>query len=175
MSTKKEKLLETAEKLFYQFGFHAIGLKQIIKEADVALMTMYNHFQSKDELILEVLKRREQRYMAFLKKYVSNTDLNSPFDIVKGHADWLIENEQRGCLFLRAKEEFGGDPDHMVVKLADRHKQRLLHFTMDRVADMTEREALQVVLLCEGATALAETVGGKTAGDELLSLTERLS
>ena len=40
MSTKKEDLLVAAEQLFYQHGFHAIGLKAIVQEADVALMTL---------------------------------------------------------------------------------------------------------------------------------------
>lgn len=67
MSEKKKAILKTAERLFDKHGFHAVGMKQIIEEADVALMTVYNHFQSKEHLIVEVLKRREERYMASLK------------------------------------------------------------------------------------------------------------
>ena len=50
MSSKKEMLLNVAENLFYQHGFHSIGLKRIITDADIAIMTLYNHFDSKDDL-----------------------------------------------------------------------------------------------------------------------------
>lgn len=56
MSIKKENLLKTAELLFYKYGFRGVGLKQIISEANVATMTLYNHFESKDHLVEEVLK-----------------------------------------------------------------------------------------------------------------------
>jgi AcrR family transcriptional regulator len=37
-------------------GFRGVGLKQIIQEANVATMTLYNHFDSKDNLVEAVLK-----------------------------------------------------------------------------------------------------------------------
>ncbi|GAF24006.1 transcriptional regulator, TetR family [Bacillus sp. JCM 19047] len=58
MSKKREQLLAQSERLFDQHGFHAVGLKQVIKEAEISLMTMYNHFESKEALILEILKKK---------------------------------------------------------------------------------------------------------------------
>ena len=45
---EKQDLLEVAERLFYEHGFRGVGLKQIIQEANVATMTLYNHFDSKE-------------------------------------------------------------------------------------------------------------------------------
>ena len=58
MSQKKQEILSVAERLFYEHGFRGVGLKQIIQEANVATMTLYNHFESKDNLVAQVLKQR---------------------------------------------------------------------------------------------------------------------
>lgn len=46
-SEKREDVLNAAERLFYKHGFRGVGLKQIISEANVANMTLYNHFHLK--------------------------------------------------------------------------------------------------------------------------------
>lgn len=126
MSSKKEMLLNVSEHLFYLHGFHAIGLKRIITDADVAIMTLYNHFASKDDLIVEVLLRREQRYLEQLRLYADNKAQSIFLNLAEGHAKWLMEHESRGCLFLRAKEEFGADPDHVVVQTVNAHKKHVM-------------------------------------------------
>src|SRR5699024_12263450 len=95
-SVKKEALLEVAERLFYKYGFKGVGLKQIIKEANVATMTLYNHFPSKDNLVEEVLKRREERYWYYLDSQVEmNTD--STFILAEeAHEGWLMEKSYHG-------------------------------------------------------------------------------
>ncbi len=45
---KRRHIVETAYSLFKRDGFHATGIDKIIAEADVAKMTMYRHFPSKD-------------------------------------------------------------------------------------------------------------------------------
>ena len=149
-------LLNVAENLFYQHGFHSIGLKRIITDADIAIMTLYNHFDSKDDLIVEVLLRREQRYLEQLRQYADNKAQPLFLNLAEGHARWLMEHESRGCMFLRAKEEFGGDPEHVIVQAVHAHK------TCDDPdkkldASITDRDMIRFSLLLEGSTALAET------------------
>src|SRR5262245_66679735 len=59
-SGTRERLLETAKELFYRDGFHAVGLDRILADVGVTKTTFYNHFQSKQALILEVLRVRDQ-------------------------------------------------------------------------------------------------------------------
>lgn len=79
LSQKRQDILSTAERLFYEYGFRGIGLKQIIQEANVATMTLYNHFASKDNLVEAVLKQRESRYWHYLDTYVENNHTNLLF------------------------------------------------------------------------------------------------
>ncbi|WP_255259701.1 TetR/AcrR family transcriptional regulator [Lentibacillus sp. CBA3610] len=97
-SVKKETLLEVAERLFYEYGFRGVGLKQIINEADVATMTLYNHFSSKDNLVEEVLRQREERYWSYLIPRVGNgSDRRS--SCLKAHGRWLKEQSYQGTCF----------------------------------------------------------------------------
>ena len=54
----KERILETADKLFYLQGIRAIGVDTIAAEIGISKRTLYNHFPSKDALITAYLERR---------------------------------------------------------------------------------------------------------------------
>ena len=56
----RERLIEVAMELFYQQGFHATGLAQILKQAEVNSGSLYHFFDSKEELLLAVLDRYRQ-------------------------------------------------------------------------------------------------------------------
>ncbi|QQK75289.1 TetR family transcriptional regulator [Salicibibacter cibarius] len=156
MSKKKQNLIEHAEQLFYDHGFHAVGLQRIIKEANVALMTLYHHFDSKESLVLEVLKRREEKYFSILKSSVRNSDSSIVWSLSVAHSDWIRKHDTNGCMFLRAKEEFSSNDDHEIAQYVNQHKRSLLAFFAE--VGLSHSEATQLVLLFEGATALSETL-----------------
>ena len=72
-SAARERILETADRLFYEEGVRAVGIDRIIAEADVAKMTLYTHFHSKDDLILAVLKHREECVSEFFRSAMART------------------------------------------------------------------------------------------------------
>ncbi len=47
----KERILATADRLFYLQGIRAIGVDTIAAEIGISKRTLYNHFPSKDALI----------------------------------------------------------------------------------------------------------------------------
>ena len=69
-SDARQRLLEAAERLFYAEGVRAVGIDRIIAEAEVAKMSLYNHFASKDDLILAVLQYREEKFDAMFEKWM---------------------------------------------------------------------------------------------------------
>lgn len=172
MSSKKEDLLVAAERLFYSHGFHAIGLKAIVQEAGVALMTLYNHFSSKEELILEILNRREQGYFDLLEHAKRNENGSIENRLTAGHLMWLKKNSPNGCMFLRAKEEFGSAPDQLIVQKVYAHKEKLLQFFQS--SGLSPLSALQLSLLFEGATSLSETTEVNKIKDSLIPLVQHL-
>ncbi len=69
----RDRLLNTAQRLFAEQGFKATSLRQITQEAEANVASVNYHFGSKEEMLNELIKRRvepvnERRY-ALLKKY----------------------------------------------------------------------------------------------------------
>jgi len=58
MIDTKQKLLDSAERLFAEQGYGAVSLRQIIAEAEVNLAAIHYHFGSKQELLDEVIMRK---------------------------------------------------------------------------------------------------------------------
>ena len=58
VSPKRDRLMATAWRLFYRDGYRAVGIDTLLAEAEVAKMTLYNHFDSKEALIVAVLEKR---------------------------------------------------------------------------------------------------------------------
>ncbi len=56
--SKKEDIINTALELFNQIGYNATGVDKIIAESNVAKMTFYKYFPSKESLIMECLHHR---------------------------------------------------------------------------------------------------------------------
>lgn len=119
-TTTREKLLEVAIDRFYVHGFHAVGLDQILNEVGVTKTTFYNHFESKDELIIEALKRRQLWEAKAFNERAMELSGGEPrkllialFDVLD---EWFNHPDYFGCMFLNVCVEFPSpnDPVHRV-------------------------------------------------------------
>lgn len=179
-SQARQRLIETAERLFYAEGIHSVGIDRIIAEANVAKMTLYNHFASKDELILAVLEYREQRVQEMFDRSMERrlqggaTRLEAYFGALK---DWFRSPEFRGCAFINAFVELA-DADHPAAKFAAAHKRRLQktlrELAVEAAGDASAAMAPALSLLVEGAIVAAVMHGSSkpadTARDAALAL-----
>src|SRR5271156_1030141 len=72
MIDTRQKLLDTAERMFAEQGYGAVSLRQIIAEAEVNLAAIHYHFGSKEELLDAVILRKagpvNERRMAELER-----------------------------------------------------------------------------------------------------------
>jgi len=106
-SEARERILNVAAKLFYEQGYRATGINEVIKEAEVAKATFYAHFPSKDELCIAYLKQRNHAELDEIKNYVAQkrTPRSRFLAIADGIAGWLKSNNLRGCQFLNMVPE----------------------------------------------------------------------
>ncbi|MFY0600849.1 MAG: TetR/AcrR family transcriptional regulator [Cyclobacteriaceae bacterium] len=52
----KEKILEGAEKLFFQFGVRSVSMDDVARELSMSKKTLYQYFTNKDELVSEMAR-----------------------------------------------------------------------------------------------------------------------
>lgn len=177
MSQKKQDILTAAERLFYDYGFRGVGLKQIIQEANVATMTLYNHFYSKDKLVEAVLQQRESRYWQYLDSHVARNPQYPFLSAVEAHCQWLNDYSSQGDMFIRAIEDYA-DQDNKIENIARGHKQRLLNYleNLATEAGITNGEdlAIQFTLLLEGTTSMTALINAKRATAQALSMARML-
>ena len=57
----RERILATARDLFHKHGIRGIGVEAIAEAAGTNKMTLYRHFNSKDDLVVECLKTGGRR------------------------------------------------------------------------------------------------------------------
>lgn len=161
-SGKRQHVVDIAYALFKQGGFHATGIDRIIAEADIAKMTMYRHFPSKDELIVEVLDYRAGRFDRQLDRLGQEgiTPEQKIGKIFDWHERWFRSADFHGCLFAHALAEFG-DPGHPVFKAVARQKNGLrsrMQAILEDVMppDRAAGAAAALLMLIEGATLMAQ-------------------
>src|ERR1700719_3330618 len=147
----KDRILETADRLFYLKGIRAIGVDTIAAEIGISKRTLYNHFPSKDALIAAYLERR------FVQPRASD---KSPLEQILGTFDSLerrfAAKDFRGCPFVNAVAEMG-PKDRAVKKIATAFKEsrRVWFRDLLRELGVADPEALatQLTLLVDGAIA----------------------
>ena len=109
VNSKREQLIKTAQRLFSKHGFHGVGIDTILEESGVAKRTMYNHFRSKDELILAVLRYYDERFRNFFVREVEASSKSAKgrllaiFDVAE---QWFKQEDFYGCIFVGATGEF---------------------------------------------------------------------
>ncbi len=123
MAAAKQRILETANRLFYEEGIRAVGIDRLIGESSVTKATFYKHYGSKDTLILEYLKVRSSLEREFLADLLS-TESNPTVvirSLMTAISDEVHRERFRGCPFLNAAAEFS-DPLHPVRILVAGHR-----------------------------------------------------
>jgi AcrR family transcriptional regulator len=148
----RERILETADELFYGQGIRAVGVDTIAAEIGISKRTLYNYFPSKEELIL-----------AYLSRHVPvNSSEQPPLEQILRVFDWLerwfATDTFRGCPLVNAVAELA-DPTHPAAKMAVAYKERQRIHLRDLLRELNVADpdglATQVAILAEGAIVAA--------------------
>jgi AcrR family transcriptional regulator len=176
----RDQILECGYDLFSRHGFHGVGLDRILAEVGVTKTTFYNHFESKDDLVLAVIDKRDgmelQRFQADLQKMGGRSARGQLEVLFEAMDMWFNDPEFRGCIFITAAAEFPSpnDPAH---QLAARHKRLVWEFLLELAteaeADDPHSLAEQLALLIEGAVVVRHVAGNDNAA-QIANRTARL-
>lgn len=132
----RSRLLETAARLFYEKGYNATGINEIIKQASIAKASFYHHFKCKEDLLVATLEQRHDRMMAELRAVVSQA--RTPAERVGRVFEWLGNScssgsSANGCAYLNMVSEFR-DAGSRIRELVKWHKEAFRTFLHELVS-----------------------------------------
>ena len=149
----REQALETASRLFYRQGVHAVGMEEIVAASGIAKTTIYRHFPTKDLLIEAFLLREDEEFWRQWEAVAGSGDGRASLMAL---CDWIGEKLSRkgyrGCPQINVAAEFA-DPAHPARVVARRHKAEM-HRRLTELCRGTRepaRTAMQIALLFDGA------------------------
>jgi AcrR family transcriptional regulator len=115
----RERLLVAADQLFYAEGVHVVGVDRIVALAGVTKATLYNTFDSKEDLVRAYLEEHMHRRQESIARILtaSSTPSERILGIFAEVEKALAGSEFRGCRFIMATAEARpGDASEAVAK-----------------------------------------------------------
>lgn len=154
----RERILDTAFRLFYAHGPRGVGVDTVIGESGVAKATLYKHFPGKEQLVLAYLDKVDQAWFGQLRAAARDAG-DDPRAQLVGMFDALATAYRRegyhGCAFINtaAESETGSDVHGRTVE----HKRVVRAWVADlaRRAEAADPDLLarQLTLLIDGGLA----------------------
>lgn len=168
LPSPRSRILSTAVKLFYRKGINATGIGQLVEVAGVSKRTLYQLFDSKDELIVAYLRAMSHSEVVTNEAALNRTEL-SPRERLLALFDRPAAGTRfRGCPLHNASVELT-DPTHPGRPVIVEHKRDFLRRLVATAgeANATDPEALarQLFALFEGAMALCTSIGDPESFD----------
>ncbi len=175
----RERIVSTARDLFHRRGIRAVGIDTIAEVAGTNKTTLYRHFISKDDLIMECLRSRAEE----ARQSWAEIEASSPEDGLAQLRFWLtrvakrLANDCRGCEFTNAAVELT-EEDHPARKFIEDIKTEYRDWLakLCRKAGIARAELLADTLsiLLEGARASRQSVGPEGPSSRFQAMAEAI-
>jgi AcrR family transcriptional regulator len=157
----RKRILEGAYKLFRRQGYSRVTMDDIAAEARLTKRTLYHHFNSKDQLLANVLNAQHHLALQAFKTFGDRLS-GSAEAIVEGMfrelAVWADKPRWAGSGFTRLVIELADLPGHPARVIARRHKAQLERCLTELLERSGVRQAGELAraiwLLSEGAISL---------------------
>jgi AcrR family transcriptional regulator len=161
MSKKRQQLIDTALPLFYEKGINSVGINEILSVSGIAKKTLYNHFTSKEELVLAALEQRNDNFIAWLTISLkeAKTDIEVVNKLFNGLSAWFSNTaielgKFRGCFFINTSAEFS-DPNSKISQYCRAHKQQVRQLIGQHLSTSNTELLDTICILKEGAISMA--------------------
>ena len=170
-SPPRDRIIDTALRLFYEQGYLATGINQIIAESQVAKATFYSHFSSKENLCLAYLQARHVIWMKWLEDSVERhksieDHIIGVFGFLK---EWMVKCNFRGCAFLNIASEIPSLNSKIRAEVV-KHKDDLKLYLKQMISQLKDsdkryknidinKDVDMVYVLVEGAIVASQNYG----------------
>jgi AcrR family transcriptional regulator len=179
-SPARERILAAADDLFRRVGIRGVGVEAIAEAAGTTKMTLYRHFESKDELITEwmrgVIAQKEAAWEEIRAEHPGDP-LGQLVSWSRRTADALAQMEERGSAIQNALAELP-EPDHPARRVIDEHRvrehERITAVCREAGFPEPELTADEFYFLIEGAKACVQCMGLRRVGEHLVRLVDTM-
>lgn len=171
-ASTRDRVIEAAADMFYRDGFHAVGLDRLLDEVGVTKTTFYNHFDSKEGLILNVLEDHDHwwrnEFVSKLKEFGGDEpigQLRAVFDVL----EWMFGmKEFNGCIFVNVSAEFPIPHDPVHKAAADhKHSMELILRDLALRAGASDPVSLaeELAVIMEGSYVTRQVTGNERTAE----------
>jgi AcrR family transcriptional regulator len=175
--TARSRVLDAADRLFYERGIQAVGMDALRAESGVSLKRLYRLFPSKESIVAQVLLRRHDSWNAWVRDATQAADtprdrLLAIYDMLAG---WFDHKDFRGCFFINSFGELGG-VSQRVAEIVREHKAQFQATVAELVAEAGAPPELapRLAILAEGAQTTAAIAGTADAAAQAREAAEIL-
>ena len=137
-SVARERILDTATRLFVAIGIRSVGVDRLIAESGVARATFFRHFPTKDDLVVAFLERQAslaREELSSIRRQVPGGARALLGEIADGSKAGMECQGFRGCEFINTAAEYS-DPEHPARAVVDRHRAWVRDIMADSLAEL---------------------------------------
>jgi len=138
LESGSERIGRAAYELFAARGVREVGVDAVIAHAGTAKMTLYRNFPSKDDLILDFLRRREVLWTRGWLQHESRLRGERPQDqllaIFDLFSEWFARSDFEGCSFLTTMMEIN-DPESVVFQASVEYLAHIRSYLRELAAE----------------------------------------
>jgi AcrR family transcriptional regulator len=163
-SRPRERIVTTAQDLFHRHGIRGVGVDAIAEAAGTNKMTLYRHFGSKDDLVVEYLNykgKKSDEIWAEIEAANPGDPVGQLRNLIHKAAQYIAEDE-RGCDLANAALELS-EIDHparrVIEEFKARHHARLVDLCRAAGAAQPDVLADALSLMIEGARVNRRSLG----------------
>jgi AcrR family transcriptional regulator len=175
----RERIVSTARDLFHRHGIRGVGVDTIAEVAGTNKMTLYRHFNSKNELIMECLRSRaEEARQSWTQIEASNPeDGLAQLDFWVARVAQRLADDCRGCEFTNAAVELT-EEGHPARKFIGDFKTEYRDWLakLCRKAGIARAELLADTLsiLLDGVRSSRQSVGPQGPSSQFQAMAEAI-
>ena len=162
----RERIVSTARDMFHRHGIRGVGVEAIAEAAGTNKMTLYRHFGSKDDLIVECLQTVADEGLAKWQQLETDFPGDPMAQLhawVRRAADWIFA-DGRGCDLANAAVELteeGHPARRLIEQCKTAYRQRLVGICEAAGIAQAELLADTLSLLIEGARVSRQSAGAE--------------
>jgi TetR/AcrR family transcriptional repressor of nem operon len=167
----RERIVETASRLFREKGFDGVGLDAIMQDAGLTHGGFYGHFASKEDLAAEAVVQALAKSAELQRRYTNISDFVSNYLSESHYAD-----RANGCALAALGGDIARRGDGVRSATASHVRTQLerLAGLFRGTAAVRRRRAIATLAGIVGALTLARVVEDPVLSDEILSTARQI-